>query len=1511
MASNPGELPRHEVQEESRIDLVPPRPVADDIDWTHDLIAHSCDLLCVHDLKGRLLWVNPGPARVLGYTVEEILKVSMRDIIVPEFRTHFDAYLRDIAEKGEASGVMAVLTRSGERRFWEFHNTLRTEGVKTPVVRGIAHDITERMAAERRLREANLVLQEQKNRQDSLLSGLQLFRTLLDHSNDALEVIDPPTRRLLDVNERHCSQLGYTREELLSMTIFDIDPLVTTDQVDKISEELQKTGSKIIETIHRRKDGTTFPVELNIHRVQLDREYIVSISRDLTDRKSRDERLKEYARVVNSLEEMIVVVDRDHRYVLANGAFLAYHSLSEKEIVGRHLTEVLSPQIYESVIRSKLEEAFGGNIVSYDLTYSYPARGERELFVTYLPIEGPMGIDRVAAVLRDITDQKRAEAAIRKSEERLGLALESAEMGFWEHDHATNTTTRNLRHDQIFGHSALLPEWTREIFLAHLAPEDKDAVRKLMAENWTSKSFSEECPIVWPDNSRHWILTRGRTFVDDAGRPLKTLGTVMDITDRKRAEEALRESEERMRLAHEAAQIGVFERDMQNGGSTWSREMSHMHGVPVEMAPRTVEDMLALIHPADRESVRQLIHSSVETGTADGEWRIIWPDGSVHWIAGRWRMFKDKQGRPLRALGVDIDITKRKQMEEALRASEAELREAQRVAQMGSWRLDVKTQTLTATEQLFHVTGQEPNAGSIPFAELARFFPPESWQQIVRASQQTVETGQTEDLEIAFRRGDGTIGWLLTRTQIDRDEAGNIAALHGIAIDVTERKRAEQALRASEAGLREAQHVARMGSWRLDLRTGGITGSDELDIIFGLTESPESIAFTDLQKMVSPENWQYLVEIRKSMLATGQPTEFELSFYLPDGSTSWVLVRSEADCDETGRIVGFHGIAMDIAGRKRAEQALRESEERMRLAQQAANIGAFDRDLLTGENRWTPEMEKIYAVPAGQYPRTVGKFIELVHPEDRALVSELINQSLNSGEASGEWRVVWPDRSVHWISGHWRVLKDHEGKPVRLIGIDYDVTDRKQAEEVLRTDEERFRLFIEHAPAALAMFDREMRYLHTSRRWRTDFGLGERDLRGLSHYEVFPDIPEHWKEVHRRGLSGEVVSEENERFERADGSAQWLQWEVRPWHDGTGAVGGIVIFSEDITDRMRLQEELRLAKERLTEEKLYLEQEIDSELGFEEIIGQSKGLKAVMESVAKVATSDATVLLLGETGTGKELVARAIHRLSHRVGNAFIKMNCAAIPSGLLESELFGNEKGAFTGAVNRKVGRLELADKGTIFLDEIGEISLALQPKLLRVLQDQEFERLGGTQTLKVDFRLIAATNRDLAQSVREKEFRSDLYYRLNVFPILLPPLRERREDIPLLVEHFVQKIGRRLKKSIRSIPTRTMDALVAWSWPGNIRELENFIERSLILSAGSVLNAPLSELRPPPVDAANERTLRDAERLYILNALRESHGRISGPRGAANRLGLKRTTLQSKLKQLGIDPNAASVSN
>jgi formate hydrogenlyase transcriptional activator len=337
-------------------------------------------------------------------------------------------------------------------------------------------------------------------------------------------------------------------------------------------------------------------------------------------------------------------------------------------------------------------------------------------------------------------------------------------------------------------------------------------------------------------------------------------------------------------------------------------------------------------------------------------------------------------------------------------------------------------------------------------------------------------------------------------------------------------------------------------------------------------------------------------------------------------------------------------------------------------------------------------------------------------------------------------------------------------------------------------------------------------------------------------------------------------------------------------------------------DNARAYREIQTSKDRLAEEKLYLEDEIRTELNLDDIVGESAELKRVLGTVRTLAPRASTALILGETGTGKELIARAIHRMSKQKDASFIKVNCVAIPTGLLESELFGHEKGAFTGAISQKVGRMELADKGTLFLDEIADIPLELQLKLLRVLQDHEFERLGGTRTIQVDIRLIAATSRDLTPSVADREFRSDLFYRLNVFPIHVPPLRERYGDIPLLVRYFVQKLARRMDKTITTIPNSTMEALVNWHWPGNVRELENFIERSVILTEGRILRAPLAELVPESESNHNDTTLESAERLHILRVLRDCGGLVSGPRGAAGKLGLKRTTLQSKMRKLRI---------
>ena len=637
-------------------------------------------------------------------------------------------------------------------------------------------------------------------------------------------------------------------------------------------------------------------------------------------------------------------------------------------------------------------------------------------------------------------------------------------------------------------------------------------------------------------------------------------------------------------------------------------------------------------------------------------------------------------------------------------------------------------------------------------------------------------------------------------------------------------------------------------------------------------------------------------------------------------------------------------------------EALTEPEKSLSAYFQSTTVGLCILDSAFRFVAVNDKLAEMNGIPAQDH---VGKTVRQVLGDFADIVEPEFQRVLSTGETILNFQIsaLLPTRKEigHWID-HYIPIKDATGTVTGIGIVVIEVTEQKKLEESfqslntrLRREREclqmlsdvsniltsnwnipqvfprisaRLRRLLRHEYAGLSIQDHGTGLLI---RQAEDFPLGKGFLRATS--VSAKDGPEH--RCISTGAPGIFSAEEMQSFD-ADISSGFAAEGLRslcclPLLRPKGPLGVLLLGStrenafrpEDLAllnqiaaqvaialENHRVAAEIEALQRRFAEERKLLQDEIPSEGQFAEIIGVSLVLKQVLEQVATVATSDATVLILGETGTGKELIARAIHRMSRRHDQKFIKVNCAAIPTGLLESELFGHEKGAFTGAISQKLGRMELADGGTLFLDEVGEIPLELQAKLLRVLQDQEFERLGSTRTIKVNLRLIAATNRDLAGSVIEREFRSDLYYRLSVFPIHMPALRERREDISLLVRYFVRKFALRMDRHIEAVPKETMNALMEWSWPGNVRELENLIERSVILSQGRVLRVPLNELRrdsPPPAPSPDQ-TLDRAEREHIIRVLREAGGTISGTGGAAARLGLKRTTLQSKMRRLKI---------
>ena len=634
-------------------------------------------------------------------------------------------------------------------------------------------------------------------------------------------------------------------------------------------------------------------------------------------------------------------------------------------------------------------------------------------------------------------------------------------------------------------------------------------------------------------------------------------------------------------------------------------------------------------------------------------------------------------------------------------------------------------------------------------------------------------------------------------------------------------------------------------------------------------------------------------------------------------------------------------VVRDITARKEIEDALRTSEERFRLLVDGArDYAIFALDIAGRVASWNLGAERIKGYSAEEIVGRDFSGFYIQADRERGKPEEALAIATREGRYEDEgWRVR-KDGSLFWANAIITALHRKDGKLIGFSKVTRDFSNRKAAEEALLLELSRAMLsgmdirmtlaaiaagiqnIAPHDFAVITLLDNETEELRAQ-------GLPPNENAVFSGETLVPmeGTPTGWTFLHQRPVFLKNLNTDRfslaglERYVRAGvRSGYWLPLTNKERTVGTLFIGSksesafdpidpdmLMQMARQIAsavDNVRAFRQISEMTNKLAEEKRYLEEELRTEYGFEEIVGESTGLKRVLKQVETVAPTDATVLILGETGTGKELIARAIHQLSQRREHTFVKLNCSAIPLGLLESELFGHEKGAFTGAIAQRVGRLELAHKGTLFLDEIGDLPLELQPKILRALQEKEIERLGGTRTISVDVRLIAATNRNLEKMIQEGTFRSDLYYRLNVFPVRIPPLHQRTGDIPLLVNYFVAKHARRMNKSITTIPPETMAALSRWRWPGNIRELENMIERAVILTQGSTLRVSLSELTIPEAPMQTEdESLELAEREHILRVLRECRGVIGGLGGAAEKLGLKRTTLNSKLKKLGIE--------
>jgi PAS domain S-box-containing protein len=669
----------------------------------------------------------------------------------------------------------------------------------------------------------------------------------------------------------------------------------------------------------------------------------------------------------------------------------------------------------------------------------------------------------------------------------------------------------------------------------------------------------------------------------------------------------------------------------------------------------------------------------------------------------------------------------------------------------------------------------------------------------------------------------------------------------------------------------------------------------------------DKVAGWNWTSYVHPEDVEGIVAKWRACLATGEIFEYETRVRRANGDYRWMFHRRVPFHDANGNIVKWYGSSLDIEERKTAEEALRISQAYLAEAQNLSHTGSWAWNPSTGHpSYWSEECYRVLGFdPAEALPLSEAFFQRIQPDEAQATIREQFYRAVrDKSDFELEMSFVHPTRGIRNIRTTGHAVVDTRGDLRELVGTVIDVTERKRAEEELRRSEMELRQILELAPQHIAVFGPNRERLYANRIALDYSGLSLEEwqqARDRGKY-IHPDDEGRLDGVFGHAVARASADELELRLRKRDGTYRWFLARFNPLRNEHGQITHWYIACTDIEDRKR-------AEERLQQENIALREEIDKASMFEEIVGTSRALKSVLSRISKVAPTDSTVLITGETGTGKELVARAIHRRSDRASRAFVSVNCAAIPRDLIASELFGHEKGSFTGATQQRLGRFELANGGTIFLDEVGELPAETQIALLRVLQEREFERVGGTRPVRADVRVIAATNRDLQAAISAGSFRSDLFYRLYVFPIEVPALRERKEDIRLLVEYFIDRYARKAGKNITSVDKKTLRLLESYPWPGNIRELQNVIERSVIVCETENFSVDESWLsqKLPESKAGSELYLSEKvavqEKEIIEAALRESQGRVFGPAGAAAKLGIARSTLESKIRSLKID--------
>jgi len=910
---------------------------------------------------------------------------------------------------------------------------------------------------------------------------------------------------------------------------------------------------------------------------------------------------------------------------------------------------------------------------------------------------------------------------------------------------------------------------------------------------------------------------------------------------------------------------------------------------------------LRIVAEEDKERANRESEEAARNGKDNvSEYRWLTKDGRIRWVENYLSPVLDENARIVGLRGVALDVTNRKLAE--AKALEAEEKDKAILAAIPDLMF---LQSLDGVYLDYHAT--DPKDLLVPpeaflGKNLREVLPSDLAEQIINCFARAEEGGEPQIFEYKLNLT-GEDRWFEARMVRTGD---NIIS---IVRDISDRIRALESLLRSEERFSKAFRSSPQPMSITTITDGRYVDVNESFLMMSGYTRNEVIGHTSLELGIW-ETPEVRAEFMKAVLKNSSVFNAETRFHTKDGTVRTLL--SSAERLDIGGEDCVLIASSDITDRIKDQAALRESERRLRIAQHAARVGTWEWDIETGRSVWSEMIWELLGIEQGDAEVTVDRFASFIHPDDRERVWDNVNDVIANGEEYyDEFRLVRKDGSVLWVASQGRLSRFPNGQPERMLGVNIDITERKAADEALREREERFRNMAESAPVMIWMTDDKQNTTYVNKQWLELTGSTVEKESGFGWAtHVHPDDMDASVGRYTAAFEKKVPFELEFRVLRFDGEYRWVYSSGTPRFTHDGEFVGYIGTAFDISERKEAERELREAldelkvlKSQLEAENIYLHQELQQDHAFGDIIGQSSAIKYVLFKVSQVAPIDSTVLITGETGTGKELVARAIHEASKRNDRPLIKVNCAALTPSLIESELFGHEKGSFTGAAGRKIGRFELANRGTLLLDEIGELPLDLQAKLLRVLQEGEFERVGSGNTIKADVRVIALTNRDLKQEVEKGKFREDLWYRLNVFPITTPPLRDRRDDIPLLTDHFTKIFSRKFGKDLNAVAPDSMKALCDYSWPGNVRELANVIERAVINARSRILR--ISEdfsIRTPEAMAASVRTLEELERDHITEVLQDTRWRIDGQRGAAVLLGINPSTLRTRMAKLGI---------